>query len=44
VTHRFTLDGYTQAFRVKRNALMPTGKETFVSASDTLLDAVAGGV
>lgn len=44
VTHRFALDGYTQAFRVKRNALMPTGKETFASASDTLLDAVAGGV
>jgi phage protein D len=44
VTHRFTLDGYTQAFRVKRNALMPTGKEVFANASDTLLDAVAGGV
>jgi phage protein D len=44
VTHRFTLDGYTQAFRVKRNALMPNGKETFASASDSLLDAVAGGM
>lgn len=29
VTHRFTKDGYTQIFRVKRNALMPTGNEKF---------------
>ena len=29
VTHRFTADGYTQAFRVKRNALQPAGAENF---------------
>ena len=25
VTHRFSADGYTQSFKVKRNALLPTG-------------------
>lgn len=44
VTHRFALDGYTQGFRVKRNALMPNGKEVFTSGSGALLDAVGGGV
>ena len=29
VTHSFTAEGYTQYFRVKRNALMPTGAEDF---------------
>jgi phage protein D len=29
VTHSFTPKGYTQFFRVKRNALMPTGTEDF---------------
>ncbi len=36
VTHVFTPDGYTQSFRVKRNALLPTGAEDF-SASSGLL-------
>jgi len=31
VTHQFTADGYTQSFRVKRNALRPTGSEDFDS-------------
>jgi len=43
VTHRFTADGYTQAFRVKRNALKPTGTEDFGGAGgDGPLAAVAG--
>jgi hypothetical protein len=29
VTHTFTPKGYTQLFRAKRNALMPTGLEDF---------------
>lgn len=29
VTHSFTASGYIQHFRVKRNALMPTGSEDF---------------
>jgi hypothetical protein len=29
VTHNFTPKGYTQFFRAKRNALMPTGAEDF---------------
>jgi phage protein D len=37
VTHSFTADGYTQYFRVKRNALMPTGAEVFSAASGGLL-------
>ena len=34
VTHTFTAAGYTQTFRVKRNALMPTGDEDFSAAVD----------
>lgn len=33
VTHSFTSDGYSQYFRVKRNAITPTGSEDF-TASD----------
>ncbi len=33
VTHSFTPDGYTQSFRVKRNAIMPTGSEDFSASS-----------
>lgn len=33
VTHSFTPDGYTQLFRVKRNAIMPTGSEDFSVSS-----------
>jgi len=29
VTHVFSQEGYRQRFWVKRNALMPTGSETF---------------
>jgi phage protein D len=36
VTHTFTPDGYTQSFRVKRNALMPTGSESFSSGGGLL--------
>jgi phage protein D len=32
VTHTFTAEGYTQAFRVKRNAIRPTGAERFAAA------------
>lgn len=39
VTHTFNTDGYTQFFKVKRNALMATGKENF-SASDSLFQGV----
>jgi phage protein D len=39
VTHSFTPDGYTQYFRVKRNALRPTGAEEF-AASAGLLDGL----
>ena len=39
VTHSFTSSGYTQFFRVKRNALMPTGAEDF-SASAGLLSGL----
>jgi phage protein D len=44
VTHRFTAGGYTQVFRVKRNALMPTGSERFDADADQALGAVAGAV
>jgi Phage tail baseplate hub (GPD) len=37
VNHVFTSDGYTQKFRVKRNALQPTGDEDFSSDSGDLL-------
>jgi phage protein D len=43
VTHRFTDDGYTQEFRVKRNALRPTGREDF-SGAGGLLGALAGAL
>jgi len=33
VTHSFTAEGYTQSFRVKRNAIMPTGSEEFSSSN-----------
>lgn len=36
VTHSFTSEGYTELFRVKRNAIMPTGLEDF--------SATAGGL
>jgi phage protein D len=36
VTHAFTPEGYTQHFRVKRNAIMPTGSEDFSSSSEAL--------
>ncbi len=38
VTHSFTPGGYVQYFKVKRNALMPTGSEDFTATSE----AVAG--
>ena len=34
VTHRFTQDGYTQRFRVKRNALLPQGSEDFAASAE----------
>lgn len=34
VTHSFTPDGYFQYFKVKRNALMPTGSEDFTTTSE----------
>lgn len=39
VTHSFASTGYTQFFRVKRNAIMPTGSEDF-SASAGFLSEV----
>ena len=36
VTHVFTSTGYTQHFRVKRNAMLPTGAEDFSSESGLL--------
>lgn len=36
VTHSFTSNGYTQSFRAKRNALIPTGKENFAASSARL--------
>jgi phage protein D len=33
VTHSFTSEGYTQSFRVKRNAILPTGSESFSASS-----------
>jgi phage protein D len=35
VTHVFTLEGYTQSFRVKRNAIMPTGAENFSASPES---------
>ena len=36
VTHAFTPEGYTQAFRVKRNGLYLTGSEDFSGSSGSL--------
>lgn len=36
VTHTLTPNGYTQFFRAKRNALMPTGAENFAASSARL--------
>ena len=37
VTHSFTTDGYSQRFKAKRNAVVPTGDEDFESsASDSM--------
>jgi hypothetical protein len=33
VTHSFTAAGYSQNFRVKRNAIMPTGSENFAASA-----------
>jgi phage protein D len=40
VTHSFSADGYTQFFRVKRNALLPTGEENFSAAEAGLLSGL----
>lgn len=42
VTHRFTADGYRQDFKVKRNALKPTGNEQFTAGDGGLPGALAG--
>jgi phage protein D len=39
-THTFSADGYSQRFRVKRNALMPTGDEQFGGGDGGLLGAL----
>lgn len=44
VTHRFTSDGYQQNFKVKRNALMPTGDEQFTADGSGLLGAIGGAL
>jgi len=44
VTHRFTEDGYEQQFRVKRNALRPTGTEDFDDAASGPGGLVAAAV
>lgn len=44
VTHRFTADGYTQTFRVKRNALMPTGTEDFSAGGGGLPASLTGSL
>lgn len=36
VTHSFTQEGYGQSFRVKRNAVMPTGLEDFSASAGGL--------
>lgn len=35
VTHSFNPDGYSQSFRVKRNALMPSGSESFSTSANS---------
>jgi phage protein D len=42
VTHRFTEKGYVQHFRIKRNALMPTGAEKFSAGTGALASLVGG--
>ncbi len=42
VTHTWTPSGYTQFFRAKRNALMPTGTEDFATSSARLDGVLAG--
>lgn len=37
VTHRITTEGYTQNFKVKRNAIRPSGAEDFAGADGGLL-------
>jgi hypothetical protein len=44
VTHTFSAAGYAQAFRVKRNALMPTGDEDFSAGSGNPLAGAVGGL
>jgi phage protein D len=44
VTHRFDADGYRQSFKVRRNALMPTGDERFTADDDGLPGALAGAL
>jgi phage protein D len=44
VTHVFNTSGYLQSFRVKRNALKPTGHEDFSASGGGLLGALAGGL
>lgn len=44
VTHTFSAAGYTQTFRVKRNALMPTGDEDFSAGTDGPLASLTGGL
>ncbi|CAM5688398.1 hypothetical protein STAFG_5787 [Streptomyces afghaniensis 772] len=44
VTHRFTANGYTQLFRVKRNALKPEGSEDFSGEGGGLLAGLTGGM
>jgi phage protein D len=41
VTHSFTPQGYLQTFRVKRNALLPTGSEQFSGAGSGLPTGVS---
>jgi len=36
VTHSFTSEGYTELFRVKRNAIMPSGSEDFSATAGRL--------
>jgi len=42
VTHRFTEQGYVQRFRIKRNALMPTGTENFSAGAGAFASLVGG--
>ncbi|MEV8509047.1 contractile injection system protein, VgrG/Pvc8 family [Actinoplanes sp. NPDC051475] len=44
VTHRFTVDGYRQDFKVRRNALRPSGDEQFTADGGGLLGALAGAL